>query len=548
MESRLHPDSRHVSLPRRVALGFVAITLVNGVGYAVYSGDVWEDFLITYRCGWNAAEGKGLVFTEGERVHAFTSPLNTLIPAALHRACGTPGSLDFTAELWGYRLVCLAALAGGGLFGMELLWRGSRRRGRAGLVPPLLFGTWLNLEPKTMMFTMNGQEAGLMALFLLGSLHEIDRPGGGRWWRLAAWWAGLMHTRPDSPVVIAGMSAVWALWPGGLRARTVSTVLRAAAGCAALCLPWVLFATSYYGSPVPQTIVAKALLRSGLANAADVPLDLMAGFVHACGRLFRPTYFHFGGWPSWYLLAGLPATIIAMAAAWHGVEPRFRRLGAMLVTMLLYHGYLVATGVHYPWYWPPVCVVAALAFAGCVGETIVAVDPRLLTHLVRPAVVGGVAAVFTAALALQWAGTWQQSRARQQVVEIGRRDCGVWLRGEVPEAETVYLECLGFIGYYSQRRMQDFPGLCAPDVSHALAELPRKNRTVAEAAVRVGPDWLVLRPGELRELSSLNRGPAYEIVRTFDQRDGLRQVPAGVPGRDWLAYDSVFIVLRRHRP
>src|SRR5437763_1329853 len=51
--------------------------------FAVATDNLWEDFFITYRCSLNLVHGAGLVYEVGRRVHAFTSPLGVLLPAAL---------------------------------------------------------------------------------------------------------------------------------------------------------------------------------------------------------------------------------------------------------------------------------------------------------------------------------------------------------------------------------------------------------------------------------------------------------------------------------
>ena len=49
--------------------------------WAIYTNHTWEDYYITYRASKNLATGHGLTFTQGERVHSFTSPLGVLLPA-----------------------------------------------------------------------------------------------------------------------------------------------------------------------------------------------------------------------------------------------------------------------------------------------------------------------------------------------------------------------------------------------------------------------------------------------------------------------------------
>ena len=74
---------------------------VLALAFAAFTQHAWEDYYITYRVSKNLATGHGLVYTVGERVHAFTSPLNVLLPAAPERsdreqlgptgACGCSG-------------------------------------------------------------------------------------------------------------------------------------------------------------------------------------------------------------------------------------------------------------------------------------------------------------------------------------------------------------------------------------------------------------------------------------------------------------------------
>src|SRR3990170_2242051 len=80
-------------------LGIVALIPML---FALYTNNAWEDWYITYRASKNLALGHGLVFTPGERVHSFTSPIGTLIPALL--AFLTRAAND-DLVLWLYRAI-----------------------------------------------------------------------------------------------------------------------------------------------------------------------------------------------------------------------------------------------------------------------------------------------------------------------------------------------------------------------------------------------------------------------------------------------------------
>src|SRR5262245_5787107 len=95
------------------------------LAYTCYTQHAWEDYYITYRASKNLATGNGLTFTVGERVHSFTSPLGTLLPAL---ASLLTGNSSDAAALWIFRMMTISAYAGAGV----LLWRLGR-----GLFPHL---------------------------------------------------------------------------------------------------------------------------------------------------------------------------------------------------------------------------------------------------------------------------------------------------------------------------------------------------------------------------------------------------------------------------
>src|SRR3954468_10164392 len=93
------------------------------IGFAAFTGHIWEDYFITFRSSLNLATGHGLVFQPGERVHTFTSPLGTLLPALF--ALG--GGEDVAVRaLWCFRLVSAAALG-------SAIWLAARTLLQAGL-------------------------------------------------------------------------------------------------------------------------------------------------------------------------------------------------------------------------------------------------------------------------------------------------------------------------------------------------------------------------------------------------------------------------------
>src|SRR4051812_41344034 len=110
-----------MKLSSRAVLVF-AVVFCAAMAFALFTRHAWEDYWITFRSSRNLAEGHGLVFNRGDRLHTFTSPLGVLLPALAYLL--TFNSSDYGA-LWIFRLLSAAALGGGAV----LLVAAARRMG-----------------------------------------------------------------------------------------------------------------------------------------------------------------------------------------------------------------------------------------------------------------------------------------------------------------------------------------------------------------------------------------------------------------------------------
>ena len=198
-----------------------------------------------------------------------------------------------------------------------------------------------------------------------------------------------------------------------------------------------------------------------------------------------------------------------------------------------------------PWYFPAWTVLAYLALAGGVETAFAALQSR---PRARVAFAGGVAVLLALQLWLFVAVT-VQLRAQQQLIEWGVRapiGRSLQLSARSP-AETVFLEPLGYIGFYSGLSMRDTPGLCAPEV----VALRRQGVVSMPALVTaLKTDWVVLRANEYAdfnpgEKSAFDRD--YHLVKVYDVRPQIDAI-AWLPGREFLIYDAHFGVWRRRTP
>jgi hypothetical protein len=106
----------------------------------------------------------------------------------------------------------------------------------------------------------------------------------------------------------------------------------------------------------------------------------------------------------------------------------------------------------------------------------------------------------------------------------------------------VYLEPMGYIGYFSGARILDFPGLVAPETVAA-----RETHSVGfiDAPRILVPEWMVLRPHEweaMRKSPEIDRH--YKAVAIIDRREEVQSEPF-LPGRSYPFTDSAFYILKR---
>ncbi|HEX9047978.1 MAG TPA: hypothetical protein VF988_13220 [Verrucomicrobiae bacterium] len=532
---------------------FLAV-FVLGFVFVAYTERAWEDYWITFRASRNLATGNGLVFTPGERVHSFTSPLGVLLPAGLSWLTGN-GSEELI--LWLFRLVCLAALAGGMVLVYAVLKNFALR--------PLAIGftlALLALDAKTLDFSTNGMETGLLIFFVALSLHGLFVSGPRQCLRLGLGWAGLMWTRPDGCVYIAAMGVGALLFlrreiPAAEPARWLAKLSRAALLCAALYLPWFLWAWWYYGSPVPHTIVAKDLFQPPLHPASLVagfftyPITHMVDLHASIWWTFLPTYSKLDTWQPIIAIGGLAAWLAALA--W--LCPLFRPATRVL-SFSFYVGQYFLTDVvrnFFPWYFPGVALLGYMVL-GLVFDEFLGLAGRLpewhadrgwLRHA-RPVLLGGAVFLLVAEMGLTFCAA-RLAHVQQQLIEDGaRRPIGLWLRAHAASPhDTVLLEPLGYIGYFSGLKMYDFPGLCSKEMVAVRRRLgPEKQN---QAYLELKPDWLVLRPveahtGELIDITHL--AELYEPVVVVDVSDRVAAY-LWLPGSKYLAGDETFIVYHR---
>ncbi|MCF7687546.1 MAG: hypothetical protein K9M98_03750 [Cephaloticoccus sp.] len=521
--------------PRQVAVTVFTVTILLALGFALYTGHVWEDYYITFRSSRNLATGHGLVFNQGDRLHTFTSPLGVLLPAL---ASLLTGNTSDTAALWVFRLMCSAALGGAVVLLNELVRQFHYPAIAAGFLV-----LYVATDAKSLDFTINGMETAFMLLFLAYAWWAHYTPRPRQWLHLGGAWAGLMWTRPDSFIYIGLIAAgVWlfndATHTGYDRRQMLGLYIRAGLVTTLLYGPWLLWATWYYGSPVPHTIVAKGAQSAGggarlLDGIWRMPWLIWEGRT-AAEAAFLPSYYSFPSWPAWMLPLGrILATICSVLWLIPRLKPEVRA-----ASLAYFGGAAYLSFVPYfpfPWYFPSTFLLAALILAGTIAQ--VWSDLRLWP---RRAIGLGAGIILAASIVLTLQSA-RQVRAQQTYIETGNRKViGEWLKAHAQPGDSVFMEPLGYIGYFSGLKTFDWPGMS----SRELVDAKLLVGTNWGALIRyLQPNWLVLRPdgeGDLPKISPDLAASNYELVREFNRLDEVQQLD--VPGRKLLEFDARFRV------
>lgn len=485
-----------------------------------------DDAFITYRVARNLAGGDGPVYNPGERVLSITTPGYMLLLAA-----ASAFSKDFVAL--GLVLNGLALLLVGALVIDLSLPRAMSQSSnasdptkavledRTGAHHPdatsLLAHTWdaaaaVVAVTLTLIFPLLnealGMETPLYIAALLATFAAYRRALGAAeiaiadrwlvWTAVAAAMALLL--RPDG--ILAGI-AVGIHW---LVARR-RLPWRALAVGLLLSLPWVLFAWAYYGSPIPNTLAAKATQAIG----SEVP---------RWGRQLVNSL------REWVLANPVSAVLAAvgLVTAMRAASPG--RWPMLLWTLLYVTAHTLLNVRSYFWYYAPLAPVLGLLAGDGVRALGTWLSSRTSWFRTERAL-GLLPVLVLIVLTLYSPAAGAVGRARE--AEPRRRDLAYRQTAEVLRERCaggekhvdVGMAEIGLIGYLSNCPIVDFAGLLQEDIAHLELSPPDK---IGWAIKRYAPPLVHLSGGTGYPLQVANASwfrQRYEPITLVDE-DGLR--------------------------
>jgi hypothetical protein len=223
-----------------------------------------DDAYITYRYAYNLLVGNGFVYNPGERVLGTTTPLYTLLMAILGFLSGGPQApfpnLALLINAFADGITCMLLYFLGRRLGFKYAGAG------AAIV-------W-SIAPFSVTFAIGGLETSVYVLLLVAMVYaHIENR------HVLAAFLGAMAflARPDALILIGllGLDRLWEIVKHKRQGKNIPTHYSILLEGLAFLLPslaWIVFASLYFGNPLPHSITAKSLAYNLPPEAAFVRL------------------------------------------------------------------------------------------------------------------------------------------------------------------------------------------------------------------------------------------------------------------------------------
>ena len=458
---------------------WVGIAVALALACRAYVGILTsDDAYITFRYARHLAADAQPVFNLGERVLGTSTPLFMLVLAAAARAHVPLQAAAFAISLAAdaVSLVVVSRL-------LETV--GERLASRMAVF-------MLAVVPVFLTSVASGMEAPLYTALILSAMRAL--PSGEHAGR-SAFAPGVLLgltaiCRPEG--IMAGAAALVALAID----RRWTTAIRVAIGAGLTAAPWILFAAIYYGSPVPQSVVAKA---AGQAHMADG--------IRTFGALVGSARY-------------LPITALAViggARLWQrGVAWR-----ALIVWWVIYAGAFTVTGAfaRAEWYFTPLLPVyfASAAVGLC---RLFEVSQLRRWRVAAPALCAAAFVAISLVHLPQHRRTLEHARAirEQTYLRIARQIAASRQPCDVAASE------IGAIGEGFEGRIIDLAGLVTPTAvgsSHAREMQRERAHWLVEQNIFMSDDlrrdaWFT---ASFRKVETVDLDPG-RTTDVYERADG----------------------------
>jgi arabinofuranosyltransferase len=482
-----------------------------------------DDAFITFRYARNILAGNGFVYNPGEHVLGTTTPLYTFLLTGLGLLTGG-AKATFPVIAW-----LVNAIADGITCVLLYLIGKALKAPLAGLGAALVWA----VAPFSVTFAIGGLETSVFVLIMVSIVYAYMN-GSYRW---SAFLSALaLTTRPDALLFLLPLAAdrCWVIIRSRpkrkndtVAAQTPARSTRSGAGIVgevlAFVIPlgiWLVFATIYFGSPIPHSIAAKSL-------AYRLPPD--AAFVRLLQHYTTPFLEHLTFGMGWIGVGLVLVPFLFLVGALRILRVTQRAWPFLIYPWLYFVAYSFANPLIFRWYLTP--PLPALILTMLVGmDGLLRSFQSFISRRTTEKRTGSIRIIFTAITIILVVGMPVLLSLRGWVI---KPDHG--LTRPAPEMAWYKLELLyrqaasrldeeisghageitiaagdvGVLGYYTGARILDTVGLNSPQSLHYYPLEP----SYYEINYAIPPDLI------------LDNQPEYIVILEVYGRRGLLKDP-----------------------
>jgi len=514
----------------KVALLIALIAMAARLIFLLYVNRSWEDALINVLHAENFIEGLGLThYHNGQPpTQGFSSPLNILIPILG----------EIFAPKFGLLFIKITSIVAGG-FAVLYAYAVCKHKD-INLPTPLaiIAATYVALEYQQILWGMSGLETQMAVLIFLMTIFYLLDFNEDQTWKLGVMLGLCMLARPDM-MMFCMIAGIWVLF------RSRNAFIKVTLWALLVYLPWILFATDYYGSFIPNTILAKEAGFGGLPLPQNWRDALRLDQILA---IFAPLGPVFGGYGtgSQKIFNSNLITYMGLGFAIVGALVSLTKNSAVkcltffFLAYLIYYLYFVA--IIFGWYLPTINVAAVIL--AMIGVNWVA---QFINIKRKALILYTIAISYIAIIIFPLPLFFYTEKQIQINIEDGvRKNMGAYLGSVMQDTDKVALEPLGYVAYYSRRDVYDTPGLANRKVVDFYKSVPRDQRNLYQIVFHFKPEFVLLRPGNLTmEYGYFLDQPWF---KTFYESDKEFKADSDQLEKMWrssASYDTKFVVFKK---
>jgi hypothetical protein len=466
-----------------LAILLIALSFAIQLGWMIYTRHVEEDAFITFRYAKQIAIGNGFVYNIGEHVYGTTTPLFTILLALW---------LTFISSniILGASILNLLAAIAVPIF----TWKTLKFSGRSSAEQHFVLIVIL-LSSKFLYITTNGMEISLSMFLMASSWYAWVR---GKT-KLTGLLCGLLlWTRIDSifwVIILVFVSLI--------SSKKNAVVVGVTA--ALTYLPWVVFATLYFGSPIPHTVTAKWVNYIQFNQSPYIPhLAIIVKYLSPLGRIEGDQT----------VLQWIGVLIVLGVSCWGIWKSRIyqeKYFYVLIVFTLFEISRLTLTrATFFTRYFIPILWSTLILFGMGLG----ALWDRLKTIPIPRTIFLSSFVLLVIAQVMVGISYAQYYKEKQTFRhEASLKAMGLWLKNNTSPQSIILLEPLGYVGYYSERHIIEEVGLVTPSITNLkLQKIGNEKYTSI-----FKPDYVIVHcDDEIRIPHNPETGLSYKLIKTFN--------------------------------